>query len=655
MRIGLIKTMKLGKKKHVKWIVLLLLAVGILGSTIVMDLLRISAYTTCPRNPKDKLPTRQDQIYHDLVHGKQEIDWQRLDGTLAFIRNQYDCADFRLVNLIRILYEFEAQIPAETRSKIEHTLFGFRYWWDEPGENSMCYWSENHQILFASAEYLVGQKYPDTVFTNSALTGREHMAKARKRALDWLEMRWNYGFTEFYSNVYYKEDIGALINLIDLADDQELRIKSQIIMDLLFYDVATQTLNTQFVSVSGRAYEGNRKGGGGATLGGLTQYYWGNGNPIGPSLMYGMMTTQRYTLPPVLIDMARDTAPRVIKQCNGLDIRELKAEGYYGTDDRSMMMQLGMEAFTNPEIVRNSLAFMRKHRMFSNDFIGGFKIIDFTLLHWLHLEPTLVRLLNPQSNGVAIQKGNTYTYKTRDYSLYSVQNYHPGTFGDQHHVAGMNIGNSFCVFHTHPALEKDVPKQSPNYWVGYGHLPHVAQEKHISLAIYNTPDKKGFMEETLLDYTHAYFPQEKFDRVHVTENYAFGAKENTYCALIGQNPLTFRDGTTDNLIQRGTQSFWITEAGSQDTDHSFDAFCQRILSTPYSFDPETLMLTYLSAGHSYQLQFGGTFSVDNRPMNTDYDRFDLPYAKARRKDKVIKIECNGQSLHLDFFNCTRDF
>ena len=182
--------------------------------------------------------------------------------------------NFNLVNLIRIIYDYGDQIPESTRMKVDSTLLNFRYWWDEPGGNSMCYWSENHQILFASAEYLVGQKYPDSVFPKSGMTGKDHMAKARKRVLDWMEMRWNYGFTEFYSSVYYKEDVGGMINLIDFADD-EISKRMQIIMDLLMYDVATQNVKTMFISVSGRAYEGNRKGGHGSTLGGLTDFLLG--------------------------------------------------------------------------------------------------------------------------------------------------------------------------------------------------------------------------------------------------------------------------------------------------------------------------------------------------------------------------------------------
>jgi hypothetical protein len=604
--------------------------------------------------PVENIDCQQDKVYFDLVNDTLKIDWNRLDGTLEYIKSEYDCSDFRLVNLIRILYEYEDRIPENYKSKIENVLFNFRYWWDEPGENSMCYWSENHQILFASAEYLVGQKYPDSVFPKSSLTGKEHMEKARKRIIDWLEMRWKYGFIEFYSGVYYKEDIGGMINIIDLADDEELVKKTQIIMDLLFYDVASQNIKTCFVAASGRAYEGNRKGGPGATLGGLTNFYWGDGKQINPGLMYGMMTTKRYKLPPVLAEIALDSSKVIIKQNNGLDISELKTEGYFGTDNRSMMMQWGMEAFTNSEVIRNSLTHMRNCNMFSNEFIGDFKMLDFTLLKWLHPEPVLIRLINPQSNGVAIQKGNTYTYKTKDYTMYTAQSYHPGTFGDQQHFFGMNIGNSFSIFHMHPALPAEKKHQSPNYWVGYGHIPHVAQDKNVNLAIYNIPKKKGLMEMALLDFTHAYFPKELFDTIIISENYALGKKGDTYCAFITANTLTFKENTTDDLIHPGKQTFWITEAGSASEDGSFEAFCKRIKQNRIDFDLEKLALTYLSNGEKYKLTFGVNFLVNEKIIDTNYSRFDSPYVNAEKKDKTITIEFNGKSLFLDFENVNRE-
>ena len=233
--------------------------------TIIVDLIRIDSYKIHPRRPDTQIDLEQNEIYYELARGIQEIDWKRLNGTLEYIRAEYDCSDFRLVNLIRILYEYENLLPDSVKQKIEEVLFDFRYWWSDPGENSMCYWTENHQILFASAEYLIGQKYPQAVFKNSGLRGRQLQERARKRALDWLEMRWRFGFTEYYSSVYYKEDIGAMINLIDFAGDIEIVQKTKIIMDLLLFDVATQNINTMFISTSNRAYRNNRTGGKGAT------------------------------------------------------------------------------------------------------------------------------------------------------------------------------------------------------------------------------------------------------------------------------------------------------------------------------------------------------------------------------------------------------
>lgn len=653
MAVG--KEKDMGDKKRFRWWRLLLLLFVLVLIVSAIDFIRISGYEVQPRRPSKKIHLEQDQVYRDLKNGVKEIDWNRLDGTLEYISKEYDCADFRYVNLIRILYEFEEQIPTNYLNKIKEVLFDFRYWWDDPGENSMCYWSENHQILFASAEYLIGQKYPETVFVNSGLSGAEHMQKARLRILDWLEMRWNYGFIEYYSEVYYKEDIGAMMNLIDYSGDLEIVEKTKIVMDLMFYDMATQNIKTMYSSVSGRAYEGNRKGGTRQTLGGITDYFWGSGDSIHSGMTHGLMYTEKYQVPPVLLEIARDTANVVIKQSNGLDLIELADEGYFGTDNRSMMMQWGMEAFTNPIIVRNSLSHIRNSRMFSNDFIKDFKVLDFTILKWLHLEPVATSIINPQTNGVAIQKGNTYTYKTKDYSLYSVQNHHPGDYGDQQHVNGMNVGNLTSIFHTHPALEADIKHQSPNYWVGYGHFPHVAQDSAVSLAIYNIPEKKGLMEIDLLDYTHAYFPSEKLDTTIVEDNYAFGKWGETYCAFITRNELTYREGTTDNLIQKGKQAFWITEAGSETEDQSFEAFCDRVKTNALSFDNENLSLKYTSNKKTYELKFGKDFILNGEKVNVDYSRYNSPYAKAEKKDKTITYEFNGKSLHLDFENLTREF
>jgi hypothetical protein len=608
-----------------------------------------------PRRPSEAIKIDVDQVYYDLVNGATDMDWTRLDGTLTYVQTEYDCSDFRLVNLVRILYEYGDRIPADYMQKIEDVLFNFRYWWDEPGGNSMCYWSENHQILFATAEYLIGQLYPDRVFPSSGLTGKERMERARKRAMDWLEMRWKYGFIEYYSNVYYKEDIGPLVNLIDFAEDEELVTKCTMILDLLFYDMAAQSQNTLFISVSGRAYEKNRTGVEDGDFGGLTRYFWGDGKKIGPGIMYGIMVTENYTLPPVIKAIAQDTGTIIIRQSNGLDLTELKEEGYYGTDDRSMMMQWGMEAFTNPVIIRNSIKHIRNTGMFTNDFVSDFRVMNFFLLRWLHLEPTVSRILNPQYNGVAIQKGNTYTYKTDDYSMYTVQSHQAGDYADQQHVFGMNIGDHFAIFHTHPAREKESKASSPNYWTGYGHFPHSVQDKNVNLSIYRIPRKKGIMESVLLDYTRAFFPSALFDTAFVSGHYAFGKKDDTYCGIITSDTLTFRDDAMDDLILKGKKSFWITEAGSAAEDGSFEAFTRRIMDNPVEFDDRKLTLHYVSGEDEYVLNYGKEFMLNGAVVDTDYSRYDAPYVSAEKKDETLTFTHAGKSLFLDFNNLVRKF
>ena len=65
--------------------------------------------------------------------------------------------------------------------RARQAILNFKYWMDEPGHDSMCYWSENHQILFAACEYLAGQLYPNEIFSNDGRKGKEKQERARIR------------------------------------------------------------------------------------------------------------------------------------------------------------------------------------------------------------------------------------------------------------------------------------------------------------------------------------------------------------------------------------------------------------------------------------------------------------------------------------------
>ena len=43
------------------------------------------------------------------------------------------------------------------------------------------------------------------------------------------------------------------------------------------------------------------------------------------------------------------------------------------------MLQWGMEAFTNPEVIENTLRYVKRHQMFSNAFLEQLRLVDINL------------------------------------------------------------------------------------------------------------------------------------------------------------------------------------------------------------------------------------------------------------------------------------
>jgi hypothetical protein len=282
--------------------------------------------------------------------------------------------------------------------------------------------------------------------------------------------------------------------------------------------------------------------------------------------------------------------------------------------------------------------------------------VNIGLLRSMKLLPLVSRILDPQQNGVAIQRGNAYTYRAREYMMYSAQEYHPGDYGDQQHVFGVTLDADLMVFHTHPAVPPGaggVNGNSPKYWVGYGRIPHTAQDLNVNLSIYRLPRRKGIMEKALLEYTHAWFPFRSFDEALLDGNIAAGRRGDAYVAFIASGDLRYRSERLENLILPGRVSWWVTEAGSQAQDGSFDAFVERIQEQArgIGFDGERLSYTQLSGPggrRELELEYRRGLYIDGDLVDTDYPRLDSHYASAERMPETILLSFGGEQWFLDF-------
>lgn len=261
----------------------------------------------------------------------------------------------------------------------------------------------------------------------------------------------------------------------------------------------------------------------------------------------------------------------------------------------------------------------------------------------------LTRFLRPVTNGTAIQRANTYTYRTEHYMIATAQAYHPGEFGDQHHIWTATLSEQVSLFTTHPAkplMLGNGPGNSPGYWVGNGRLPHCVQQENVVLCMYDLEDDPGFLEEDVADFTHAYFPKQLLDEVQIDGRYAFARHRDALLAFVTRYPLAYADGSQEDLIQKGKDGYWVFEASTVDKEGDMPTFVKRIRQNTITCNEGTLQ--YATRGNRLRVTFGGEFLVNEQVVDTQYKRFESPYAVSPRKPKTITISHGGHLLHLDF-------
>jgi hypothetical protein len=577
----------------------------------------------------------------------ERIDETPIHKLCLYVDQRHDCADFRLIVLVKTLLCYEELLAPATVERIRKTILSFKYWMDEPGDDGMCYWSENHQLLFSVCEYFAGSLFPDEVFTNNQQTGLAHAQKAKLRILRWLEHRAVYGFIEWHSNTYYEEDVAPLCVLIDHAGDETLAGKATMILDLMMLDFAHHCFQGRFVASSGRCYETQKKDSGKADVNDILDHAFGaesRGSDCSPGdipafspdytrLSALFLICRKYQVPQAILNVYREKGPLLVRESSGLDLSEVAKEFPRKDIDEYGMYLWAMEAFTNRESIETTIDIFNSWKLQKNTFLKDLGMINIPVLRNLRLLPLLVRILNPATQGVAIQRANVQSYKTPDYLLSSVQRYHPGEFGDQQHIWQATLPGQVNVFSTHPAAPMfDDPARnfSPSWWVGNGINPDCAQDRNLLFLVYDTTPRKGFLERTRQHLVHFYIPVTKFDEVIRTERAWYGRVGSTYVGILSSHPHVVKD---DELQVPAQKSGHVVILGSARESGSFEAFRAGHHESMLSFNGRTLRYK----DPAYLLHCRGTFLKDQCPVETEYPRLDSPFVTVQRKGLVYDI------------------
>jgi hypothetical protein len=578
-------------------------------------------------------------------------------AALDFIEQRRDCADFVLHGILRLLYQFADHpwISQDLLERARDTVLEFKYWPDEPGIDSMCTWTENHQILFASAAYLAGQLYPEANFGNSGHSGREKMAINRPRIQRWLDLRFRTGFSEWLSHVYYDEDVAALLSLINFSLEAEIRRRAAMVLDLLLLDIALNSFQGVFGSTHGRSYENSKKWASQEGTSATQKLLFG----IGQYSMFDNMSaaclalSPNYRPPPVLAAIAADLERQVMENRQRMGIRLDEAErwGLGLQEFEDGMVLLSLEAYAHPRNAALVMRMMDAFNWWENDFLAPFGRYR-RLLDWLRrarLLAPVVRLFQWDLGRNTREEVNLYTYRTPDYLLSCAQDYRPGYGGDQQHIWQATLGPNAVCFTTHPGK---LSGPSPSYWAGSGQLPRAAQVGNVLFAIYNLHRKLALYVPTRLLFTHAWLPHDQFDEFIEQAGWIFARKDEGYLALRSQQPYRWQiqpgEDQQRELIADGRRNIWICELGRRADDGPFAQFVERISQAELHF--AGLNVTYRSPSQG-KLTFGWRQPLrqNGRAISLhDYPRYQNPYTQSEFPAGKIEVRRGNQWLRLDW-------
>ncbi len=226
-----------------------------------------------------------------------------------FMNNRQDCADFYSIGLLALL-DRHAGTPAllpDDQAKIEEAFTNFKFWIDEPGLDAMCYFTENHQVLFHVTAYLAGQRWPKRVFSNSGWTGREQKRRARPRIESWILRRLRGSFSEWDSNAYMALDAFAMLALVEMATSERLRDMATALLDKIFFLLACHSFRGAHGATHGRCYASGLKTARVENTSALQRLGWGMGLWNGETRATGLLAlARRYRVPDVIQRIGAD-------------------------------------------------------------------------------------------------------------------------------------------------------------------------------------------------------------------------------------------------------------------------------------------------------------------------------------------------------------
>lgn len=229
---------------------------------------------------------------------------QSIRELIVNINERHDCSDFDLVPLLWVYHCYKDTYPdSQLWSELESAILNFRYWMDEPGDDVMWYFSENHALLFHTSQLLAGQWFKGDIFSNSIRTGAQQQKIAQERLHNWFDNFFTHEMAEWNSVPYFPIDLIGFYALYELAEDPSLKEKAKLGMDRLFTLVANASHQGYLAGSQGRSYDKTLMGRYSNEISAIIWLYFNVANLNDNDRVLGMACVSSYRPPAALAEM----------------------------------------------------------------------------------------------------------------------------------------------------------------------------------------------------------------------------------------------------------------------------------------------------------------------------------------------------------------
>jgi len=519
-----------------------------------------------------------------------EINEDVIKRACEMIKVRRDCSDFILQAILRLMYweKKYSKLSSKIKDYMKETILGFKYWVDEPGETTMYMDTENHRLLFHTAEWLAGQLFPTEEFTNSLQKGLYHSLKGRMYIMEWLRERLHYGFDEWHSNSYYPIVITALLNIYDFApiEEYKLRMLAKQLLDYMFFIFAEDTYHGVFGTTHGRCYSIPIKYPDCDESSSLCWLLYGEGNLFGGGMAPISLATSEYKIPEIIFKIAHD---------NSQIVESLQRHGII----TQRKLSANFIIYKTPDYMISGLQDFQKGDYFN-----------------LYKEAQILR------TGSAMFWSFPYP---------------------QIHVAQVTLQNKTVIIWSCPLTSNEECGLRPDYWAGNVTLPRVIQFKNILVLIWRL-NKFSYM-------THCLFESYKFDEIVQEGKWIFGRVNDGYVGIYSHNGMVFENNgqyAKRELICYSPENTWIVECGRKEDWGSFDKFVlalknSKILEKDGNILYESPSRGKLIVGWDIDPTINGEkIKLKNYPL------LDSPYGYSEFGSGKIKINYKGEEFEIMF-------